>query len=383
MTDLTFSSINEVSLAYNACLILVVAAVVCGIVRWFHMCRPYDKSESFFYPARKIVSLQYFSTLLLVPYLINLQSSDAWLFAKCYLVIFIPQFGVRMFRSFFFFKETRWWERFAPVSTFSSLSLLVLFVFACLGGNVMERYEPYVVGIIALASCLLIAHLLYITLWLTRRIRDFLNGEYSNEDDFPIHFARTIVYFPLLFWVVTMIVFFANDMIVLAVFHLLLAVWCVCLLVYILHPHRSDCRKGQTSIEESIEQIRIDGEEIVREYAALDGESGGCEIPQDMLEQLEAKVRQAVVEERLYLNPNLNKKDLSKHIGTNRTYLSVVFRERFGSFYSFVNTLRMEHAIRYGSSNPGASQLDIATSSGFGSVRTYCRVKKLYEQGLL
>ena len=67
MTDLTFSSINEVSLAYNACLILVVAAVVCGIVRWFHMCRPYDKSESFFYPARKIVSLQYFSTLLLVP----------------------------------------------------------------------------------------------------------------------------------------------------------------------------------------------------------------------------------------------------------------------------------------------------------------------------
>ena len=34
----------------------VVVGVVCSLLRWFHMCRPYAKSPEIFYPARKYMT---------------------------------------------------------------------------------------------------------------------------------------------------------------------------------------------------------------------------------------------------------------------------------------------------------------------------------------
>lgn len=39
-----------------ACLILVCSSVFCAFVRYFHMCRPFDENESYFYPARKLIT---------------------------------------------------------------------------------------------------------------------------------------------------------------------------------------------------------------------------------------------------------------------------------------------------------------------------------------
>ena len=67
---------------------------------------------------------------------------------------------------------------------------------------------------------------------------------------------------------------------------------------------------------------------------------------------------------------------LAKRLGTNRTYLTIVFRERFSSFYYYINSLPLAHADRLIAQNPGISLGELATCSGFGSVRTYNRVKK-------
>ena len=51
--------------------------------------------------------------------------------------------------------------------------------------------------------------------------------------------------------------------------------------------------------------------------------------------------------------------------------------------YLIIFRLRIEHAIRYREAHPEASQLEVAVNSGFGTVRTYNRVKKMYAEGKL
>lgn len=37
---------------YTACLIYILSSVICGVIRWFHMCHPYDRNADYFYPGR-------------------------------------------------------------------------------------------------------------------------------------------------------------------------------------------------------------------------------------------------------------------------------------------------------------------------------------------
>ena len=41
----------------------VVTSLVIATVRWFHMCRPYDRNPKYFYPGRKATTIIYLSAL--------------------------------------------------------------------------------------------------------------------------------------------------------------------------------------------------------------------------------------------------------------------------------------------------------------------------------
>ena len=43
----------------DACLAYMVTAVVCAVIRWRHMCHPYDEQADYFYPARRQVTFFY------------------------------------------------------------------------------------------------------------------------------------------------------------------------------------------------------------------------------------------------------------------------------------------------------------------------------------
>lgn len=47
-------------------------------VRWFHLCRPYDRNPRYYYPGRPFVVGIYLNTLLLLPFILNPDSPDAW-----------------------------------------------------------------------------------------------------------------------------------------------------------------------------------------------------------------------------------------------------------------------------------------------------------------
>ena len=87
-----------------SCLILVVTSLFCPLVRYFHMCRPFDEEEAYFYPARKLITIVYACFALPVVWLFRMDSPDAYFFMRVFLMLLLPGAGVLSFRRFFFSK---------------------------------------------------------------------------------------------------------------------------------------------------------------------------------------------------------------------------------------------------------------------------------------
>lgn len=349
------------------------------------MCRPYNDNASYYYPARKVVTVSYLSACLQIPYLINLQSGDAWFLVRSFFILYIPVISSVAFKSFFFGGKTRCRFGQTVVCCLSGVVLLSLFSLASLGGNFSEIHGWIKTSVVVL-SMLFFVYLFRITLWLRSQISNYLHGEYSSEDDFPIRFASVMVFIPLLTTLVAWWIFLCDSKAMTAFFSIVVAVVGLVILLVILHPQRSG--SGLVSIA-----AVVDDEEQVRDESEKEEELEGCDdtvlirradvLPEHAKDRLEQQIRKLVYERQLFLQPGLKRSELSEMLGSNRTYVSIVFKERFGSFYSYINTLRIEYAIRYAESHPEADRQEVAVNSGFGSVKTYSRVKKAYVAGEL
>ena len=52
--------LREPEIYYAAvCLVMVCSSLFCALVRYFHLCRPFDEHEEYFYPARKLITFVY------------------------------------------------------------------------------------------------------------------------------------------------------------------------------------------------------------------------------------------------------------------------------------------------------------------------------------
>jgi AraC-like DNA-binding protein len=70
--------------------------------------------------------------------------------------------------------------------------------------------------------------------------------------------------------------------------------------------------------------------------------------------------------EQPYLHPELNLTDVSKQIGTNRTYLSNLINNQFEmNFNAFVNQYRVKDVLAYKKQNPSASFVTLMSVGGF------------------
>lgn len=349
------------------------------------MCRPFDKDEDYFYPSRRLVAASFFVVALQLPYLVNPYSADAWLFVRCFFVIYIPLISSLTLRRYFFFGSSRRHSHIVAAHVIPSVMMTALFLVACCGGSVLVPYRNEVVCVVSAVSLLLMAYLLNFTLWLYRQIVEYQHGEYSNDDDFPIHFAKSMIILPIGVWLIAWSVFLSGSKMLNAIFSVVLAVIGLVVLIVILHPQRRAVA-ACNAIADNADCIEVEDEpqkdkNIQEIEDDISAEKNG--LPEYLKDKLEHQIRTLMDDEQLYLQPRLNKTDLAKKLGTNRTYLTVVFRDRFVSFYSYVNTMRMEYALRYAEKNPGATNQEIACNSGFGSVKTYTRVKKMYEANKL
>ena len=100
----------------------------------------------------------------------------------------------------------------------------------------------------------------------------------------------------------------------------------------------------------------------------------------DVYERLQRDIVSIVEKERLYLQPNLKINDLAKLLNTNRNYLYHALNEGMGmSFSEFINSRRIEFAVRQIKANPSMLLSDIASAAGFTSVSAFYRNFKQFK----
>jgi YesN/AraC family two-component response regulator len=92
------------------------------------------------------------------------------------------------------------------------------------------------------------------------------------------------------------------------------------------------------------------------------------------LDQIKTKILKLFEEDKIYLDCELNLWEVSRLVGTNRTYVSSVINNYFNqNFSSFVNKYRVKHTEELISENPKLTNEDLAALSGFGSVTSMHR----------
>ncbi|MGM9752256.1 MAG: helix-turn-helix domain-containing protein [Candidatus Cryptobacteroides sp.] len=353
--------------SWIALFIQIVSFVVCGTIRYFHMCPPYSDNEAYHYPSRKWVSFFFLLPLLEIPYLADPFAPDAWFMVKAFYLIYIPTLNSTLIRSYFLDVKKIARQSFLVIGV---IGMACLSVIASIGDDILSQHINILnIGLLTFTLVMLI-YLSATLNWLRKLIKAFVHGEYSDDESFPLLFAKSIFPVCVISTVMAIAVYFWDNPVVFGVFCLILTVMGVAFLIEILPPQRIGDNPVVSEIKENLSDIKLfeSAEEVLKKDNAL--------LSDESLDRLEMQVREYICEKQKFLNPKLNKTELARELGTNRTYLTTVFSERLGSFYSFVNKQRVEFARQYIKEHPKATQQEIALNSGFGSVKSYTRAKQ-------
>lgn len=89
---------------------------------------------------------------------------------------------------------------------------------------------------------------------------------------------------------------------------------------------------------------------------------------------IEHKLQSLCEKNHLFLEPDLTRETLCLRLSIGRTYLSLYLHSRGLTFYQYINTLRVEYAIKLMNENPEMSVRKISELSGFRSQTTFRKV---------
>ena len=352
-------SLSSTYLYGLAATVYVTTCLVVAAVRWFHMCRPYNRNPRYYYPGRPAVAGSWLSAIALLPYVLQPESADAWFLARLFfLPVTLFHFTLILFSYFgsvMAWKKWKWPTLVAGVPV--ALALLGAVVLAILpgdqiGGTPLSAFVLYILGGIITAVCF--ASVTVVRVWAGR----FDADDYSNPDDFPVQQARRwlvlIVINAALCWTGAL----ANSRTVLAVIMLIISASCVLFVITALHPHRN-----RPMDEPSAAAHQDDGQVYQRA------------IPQKKREEILTAIRQVVEKEEAFLDSHLTLQDIASRCGYNRTYISGLVKSELGGFADYVNRLRLAYVDDYQRHHPDATLAEAIDAAGFGSRQTYYAVK--------
>lgn len=185
-------NLSNIQLYAYACLIFIITGVVCGIVRWNHMCRPFNENGDFHYPARRLVSFFYIAIALEFPYVLSPTTPDYWTYVKIFGIIFYPVCMATLFSSYFFRKRLRD-SILLKTYLFSAFALLLslLAIALTMGGHVLTDAGTPLMAAMGGFSLLFSTLSVHITNQLKRTIDKFNTDNYSNVEDFPLQIRPT------------------------------------------------------------------------------------------------------------------------------------------------------------------------------------------------
>jgi AraC-like DNA-binding protein len=199
---------------------------------------------------------------------------------------------------------------------------------------------------------------------LMRRVREIDENEFSNEEDFPVKFAKSVRWLLVALSMMLLANFLFNDFIVKMIRDTIFTVVDVWFAIYTLNPHRKIKKLPlELQMEDEVEE-----KEEVPSHRRL---------TEEQRKELEAKMLDLIKREKLYLEDHFTMNDLVKRMNTNKTYLSeVIAGSEYGSFYQLINTLRIEHACWMLNEDPTLKMEQVALASGFTSGSAFSQVFK-------
>lgn len=92
---------------------------------------------------------------------------------------------------------------------------------------------------------------------------------------------------------------------------------------------------------------------------------------------IEQKLQSVCKEKHLFLDPDLTREMLCRHLSISSTYLKQYFHSRNLTFYQYINTLRVEYAYKLMEENPSMPIHKVSELSGFRSQTTF---RKMFQE---
>lgn len=372
-----------------ACYTYILSGVICAVVRWFHMCRPFDQRSDYFYPARRQVTFFYAATALQLPYMLCPGDPGSWFFARSFGILYYPVCFALLYHRFFQMRHL--WSKKLSIAYFCSPFLLLgaLFVIVVFHQNdLLLPYKRLWECIMVCVSILLTYRLVKECRWVAKKVESYHTQNYSNESDFPFTFAKNMLYLPAVWLTVMWTLFLLDNQMVKAFIDLIIAAWHVLFLCRILHPSRPVSSKRsiddmKTIEDENMERILQENELLEKVVEATDNlilEEPCTEDEADVTDEAgvtdennetdEANERQLIerngentrqriekekwesvknevltIVSRRYLEPSLKRIEVIRDVSAMNHTLAGTFITQVG-FYRLVNAFRMRHYER-------------------------------------
>ena len=372
-----------------ACYTYILSGVICAIVRWFHMCRPFDQRSDYFYPARRQVTFFYAATALQLPYMLCPGDPGSWFFARSFGILYYPVCFALLYHRFFQMRHL--WSKKLSIAYFCSPFLLLgaLFVIVVFHQNdLLLPYKRLWECIMVCVSILLTYRLVKECRWVAKKVESYHTQNYSNESDFPFTFAKNMLYLPAVWLIVMWTLFLLDNQMAKAFIDLIMAAWHVLLLCRILHPSRPVSSKRsiddmKTIENENMERILQENELLEKVVEATDnlileepctedeaGVTDEASVTDENNETDEANERQLIerngentrqriekekwesvknevltIVSHRYLEPSLKRIEVIRDVSAMNHTLAGTFITQVG-FYRLVNAFRVRHYER-------------------------------------
>ena len=259
-----------------ACYTYILSGVICAIVRWFHMCRPFDQRSDYFYPARRQVTFFYAATALQLPYMLCPGDPGSWFFARSFGILYYPVCFALLYHRFFQMRHL--WSKKLSIAYFCSPFLLLGALFVIVVFHQNDLLLPYkgLWGCITVWVGILVPYPpVKECRWVAKKVESYPTQNYSNESDFPFTFAKNMLYLPAVWLIVMWTLFLLDNQMVKAFIDLIIAAWHVLFLCRILHPSRPVSSKRsiddmKTIEDENMERILQENELLEKVVEATD-----------------------------------------------------------------------------------------------------------------
>ena len=332
------------------------------VVRWFHTCQEPKERRAYIWPDRKLQVLAYLMATLLLPYVINPTDEAAWTLMKSYFpATYYFYCGLLMLC---YAGTVKQWNRWKPVSWLAACIVIATMLVPVLNAWVPFEFMnaqgmQFWHYVITAESLLMMAYCCMAMWQVWCCIRESNDANYSNPDDFPVRYASTVLFFPIVLTPLLWPAYILDSRQVMAVLHLLLAVFNMVLLLTVMPAWRRKFMLASTVEDDH------DPEDEARQDT----------LTEENIELTVLEIRDYVEKQRAYLNPHLKVDDVVGHCQLGRTYVSMTFRRRFGSFANYVNGLRLAYYEQYTTDHPDETKESAALASGFSNYMACYRAK--------